>query len=387
VCHMVSIMLRISPGMISEERKRALRRAGAIAFGLAMAVRLMLIAAATAKAGINLREYFLLHDGWEYMRLCLGFSGHGFSHIGAETLRLYPGYPMIMILCGGFQFPGMAGIGISVLSAAACCLLICQLEERECLPFFMALVHPSWLVFSATVMSEGLSVALTLGALALLMRRQRVVAALLAGVSAVVRPVGVFLVAITAYCHWRENRGRGLWKVVLAGLLPPAAHLIIYRLVFGDMMQSVRAYAAKDFAWPFVSILRNMSAPEMEGILKFYIFFSVIFGMAGTIGLYRRYRREGERFMPLLLWNGAVLLFYLFLPSSWTFRCLDRFYLSLYPTSLIGLLPWFPKRRGLAASAIVFLAVISFFMALRWLVNLSALYPFAERALPAALLR
>jgi hypothetical protein len=372
--------------MISEKNKMA-RRLSAPIFILAVAIRLLLIIAAMAKAGISFKEYCLLHDGWEYMRLCLAFSGGGLSRIGGETLRLYPGYPILMMLMGGFRFPEIAGIAISVISAGASCLLIRELDERKSLPFFMALVHPTWLIFSATVMSEGLSVALTLWALALLMRKKWRWAALAAGASAVVRPVGIFLVAIVAYCHYRENRGRGLWKILLAGLCLPGAYMISYWLMFGEMMQSVRSYSDKDFAYPVVSIARNMLSPETASVLKFFVILSVAFGLAGTAGLYERFRRGEGHLLPLFLWNATVFLFYLFLPSSWTFRCLDRFYLSLYPTSLVGLAPWFPRNKGVMNAALILFSVISFFIALRWLVNLSAVYPFEERAIPAFLNR
>jgi len=369
------------------EKTKSAWRLIALIFTLAVAVRLFLIIAAMAKAGISFKEYCLLHDGWEYMRLCLAFSGAGFSHIGGETLRLYPGYPILMMLMGGFRFPEVAGIGISVISAGASSLLIRGLDERKSLPFFMALVHPSWLVFSATLMSEGLSVALTLGALVLLMRKEWRWSALTAGASFVVRPVGIFLVAIVVYCYYRENRGRGSGKIFIAGLCLPAVYMISYWLLFGELMQSIHSYSVKDFAYPVVSIARNMLSPNTAVILKLFVILSIAFGLVGTAGLYERFRRGERLFLPLFLWNAAVFLFYLLLPSSWTFRCIDRFYLSLYPTSLVGLAPWFPRNKGVMNAALILLSVISFFIALRWLVHLSAVYPFADRALPAFLSR
>jgi hypothetical protein len=57
----------------------------------------------------------------------------------------------------------------------------------------------------------------------------------------------------------------------------------------------------------------------------------------------------------------------------------------IWPTTLIGLAPLLPRHRATHALLLVMLSALSAGIAIRWLVNLSKVFPFDERALPSAL--
>ncbi|MCE5228379.1 hypothetical protein LLG95_02120 [bacterium] len=346
----------------------------------ALAVRAGLIAAACWWAGLSPGKYALLHDGWEYLRLARAIAHGGLAGLDPATLRLFPGYPASIAALGMGQAYVWPALAISVLCGVACAPLAARLGRDGRIAWWMAVATPSWLVYSSTVMSDSMALLLAIAVLLLLQRRRWVWAGLAAGLAFCVRPVGALLFVPIAIEALAEGGTKTLARALAAGLPWPILYLVGSRWMLGDAVRSVREYTAQDFAWPLQSMFSAGRNPHMGRFFIGYNFCVLAVTWLGAIGLWRRLRAGDASMRPFLTWHLAAALFYLFLPSSWAFQALDRFYLAVWPTTLIGIAPWLPRRGMLHAILIFGIGIISFMVAARWLVNLAAVFPFAERS-------
>ncbi len=350
-----------------------------------VAMRVALIAAACVGARMSLSQHALLHDGWEYMRMSVAFASGEFDALTPETLRLFPGYPALMTsLCWG-RHPEIAGLAVAVVCAALCGPLTARLGGDHRLAWWMVAFTPAWLLYTSTVMSEALSVMLTLLALIAIVDKRWVLAGAMVGFASVVRPVGALLFVPLVVEAWTHRRGRGVATVLATGLPLPLLHLLVSRLLWGDALRAIAAYAEKDFAWPLQSLVTDTLDPAFSLPVKILAWGTIALATAGGVGLWRQWRGDHAGARGLLIWHLVVGLFYLLLPSTWAFRCLDRFHLAIWPTTLIGLAPLLPRCPRRHAALLIALGFVAWVIALRWLVNLAAVFPFAERALPAVL--
>jgi hypothetical protein len=350
----------------------------------AVAVRVLLIASVCLRADISLAQWALLHDGWEYMRLSQAIWAWDFGGLDPEHLRFFPLYPLVMAPLSHLLPVEVTGLTLAFVCAVICAILTAQLGDDRRLAWWLVAFTPSWLLFTSTVMSEALSVALTLGCLLAITRQRWAWAGLLAGLSILTRPVGIFLflpLLVVALRSPESGRRKALTGLA-TGLPLPLIYLLVNRLAMGEALRSVSGYIQQDAAWPLQSLIRDTLDPAFSPVLKILLWGTLALSLAGALGLWRRWRR-GERFTtPLLLWHLTALLFYLLIPSTWAFRCLDRFLIAVWPTTLIGLAPWLPRSRWLHLAIGLLLSLAALSVAHRWTVNLSAVFPFAERALP-----
>lgn len=353
-------------------------RLWASTIGAGVLVRIGLIAAACLLAGISLSQFALLHDGWEYLRLSRAIAHGGFAQLDPATPRLYLGYPSSIALLGMGRAYVVPGLLISVLCGAASAPLAARLGRDSRIAWWMIVLTPSWLIYSSTVMSDSLALLLTISTLLSIMRRSWAWAGLAAGIAFCVRPVGALLFVPLAIEAWADGGLGAVARAFAAGVPWPVAYTISSRFLLGSAVRSIHQYTFQDFAMPLSSLLDAARNPAMSKFSIAYEFAVLAVTWIGAFGLWRRLR-SGERGMrPLFTWHISAALFYLFLPSSWAFQALDRFYLAVWPTTIIGIAPWLPRRRHLILTIIIGSA--SFSLALRSLVNLAKIFPFAERA-------
>jgi hypothetical protein len=351
---------------------------------VAVAVRVLLIASACLRADLSLGQWALLHDGWEYMRLSQAIWAWDFGSLSPEHFRFFPLYPLIMAPVSQMLPIEVAGLSLAILCAVICAVMTAHLGDDRRLAWWLVAFTPSWLLFTSTVMSESLSVTLTLGCLLLITRQRWGWAGLLAGLSTLARPVGalLFLPLLIAALQTPESRRRNALMGLATGLPLPLIYLIVNHLTMGEALRSVSGYIRQDAAWPLQGLIRDTLDPTFSPLLKTLLWGTLVLSLGGALGLWSRWRR-GERFTsPLLIWHVIALVFYLLIPSTWAFRCLDRFLLAIWPTTLIGLAPWLPRHRGVHLALGLLLSLAALLIAHRWSINLSAVFPFAERALP-----
>ncbi|MCX7048113.1 MAG: hypothetical protein NTX50_21840 [Candidatus Sumerlaeota bacterium] len=334
---------------------------------LAVGVRIAVIGGSLMWARQDASHYAALHDGAEYQAIACGlFSPAALRDLQRETQRLSPGYPAAIRIASALLPASIAALAISVLAAAAAVLLFYLLTRDVWLAAYFAVFTPSWLLFSSVAMSEGLFLALALTGFYLWRKNRPLAAALTLGILTLVRPAGVFVFAAIwlAQMSGPNRSAKRLAGMAAIYALAPLIWLAASALIWQTPFRQLDAYWQKDFAPPFLAIVRELFSFEGERPKQVLTAFTILTNAAAIILLLRQYRdnktagRAREETLAWLLWIGWIALFILTLPSSWAYRCLDRFFVACLPAMMIGLAPFFPRRWwAVAAMAAVGVAI------------------------------
>ncbi len=270
--------------------------------------------------------------------------------------RLGPGYPVLVRLASAVVSPPVAALTVAILGAAVATALLYLLGVPPVGAVLFAVLTPSWVVFSATAMSEGPFVALALLAL-LLWRREDGGGALAAGVvfaaAAAVRPVGAVLFAALWAARLAQSilrrgtarRAGAMHAAAAAGAF--VAAVVLWSVACGPVhgpLQQIRVYVRKDFAPPLASLLTGFASPLADPLKTAQNL--VVLGLVGAAALLlaMRWRRGDNGSQEWLVWLSSQTAFTLLIPSAWVFECLARFLIPTLPAVAVALTPRLPRR-------------------------------------------
>jgi hypothetical protein len=249
-----------------------------------------------------------------------------------------------------------------------------------------AVLTPSWVVFSATAMSEGPFLALALCGLLAWRRGWSVRAGLAFGAATLVRPVGVVIFAALWFADlwladagspgagprvWRHGLIRHGVGSALAFAVPPALWAAWAAAVQGGP-SSLGTYASRDGAWPLTSLLAGLADPLADpGKALQNLFVLTLTAVAAWL-LWRRLQRRqaagaAHHDRQWFFWLVSQAAFYVLLPSHWVFQSLPRFLITALPAVAVAVdgAPWLGRggggTHGLRRAAILRALVLAFF--------------------------
>jgi hypothetical protein len=242
-------------------------------------------------------------------------------------------------------------VGSSLVSVALCYRLF-----GGWVAVFFSLLSFDWFQRSLLGGAEPLFIALLLGSFLALRRERWIVAAVLASLSTVVRPFGIFALAglgihLLYRKRFRDCAVATAIALVIGGLyMWPLAHYL------GNPLANVAAYKANDwhgglpFGFPLVGIFRNtfpINAPLTNLALSFgwIVFVLVGFAVAIRSGDFREYaRRHTAEACFVLIYYVAL---YTYSAPDWARSNFPRFALPLLPWILFFLRRHLPANRKL----------------------------------------
>jgi hypothetical protein len=168
-------------------------------------------------------------------------------------------------------------------------------------------------------------------------------------------------------------RRERLWICVarsVAFSLPPVVSGWVAHLAWGNPLAAVFSYAAKDSAAPLQSLIRGFGAFGDDPLKALQVLFALGLAAAGMFGLLWRWQDArgfsgGAERLEESAWLMSTVVFYLLLPSQWTFECLARYLISAVPAILLGLEPWLPRRWNAVAAV----GIASFGLCVHWTVR------------------
>ena len=300
-------------------------------------------------------------DSAAYMAIASAIRRWNFQGV---VVKQFWGYPYLM--AGISMLTGASNRAALLLVSLISCFLGIAFAHRlwgGWVAGFFAVLNFDWMQRSCLGGSEPLFVALLFAAFLVARRERWALAALLAALSTVVRPLGFFaLVAIGLVLLWRRQF-RKLAVAILIGLVVGALYVLPLALLFGDPLATVHSYdqlggaRPRIFGIPFYAIIKGTMldpAPLTNLILTFgwigFVFAGSVVMLASRY--FRRYARSHA--VEIIFAASYLLSIYSYNFPHWARGNFARFAIPVIPFVLLALDRWLPKdRRLLWALAVV----------------------------------
>jgi hypothetical protein len=218
---------------------------------------------------------------------------------------------------------------------------------------FFAVLNFDWMQRSFLGGAEPLGTALIFGAFLAFRRDRYLLAALLASLSTVVRPLGIFgLVGIGAVLLYRREYKKCA-LAVLIGMIVGTLYMLPFWIYFHDPLYQVHRYKTSDWqsgsavGIPFAAIGHSFAhnqEPWTNVLLTLGWVILVVLGVATMAKKdFRQYAREhGAEAGFALLYIGFLLTYN---SSQWARAEFIRFAIPVLPFVLVSLAKWRPDDR------------------------------------------
>ena len=121
-----------------------------------IAVRLLAVTIAMATTDLRPDDLARLRDGPAYLAYASAIT-EGFAGLAEYDRRVFPGYPLLLALLGAVRWPLIA-VFLNWLAAGAAAALAYRLCDDVRVGWAMAVLTPSYVLYSTTVMSEAVVV-------------------------------------------------------------------------------------------------------------------------------------------------------------------------------------------------------------------------------------
>ncbi len=326
---------------------------------VAFALRLALFAVALPVYDMNAQEFSHLRDGRSYLRVALAMTGDE-SEITLFDRRVFPGYPALIALthCVGANV-SLSALLLSWVAAAGAAALSAAVFRDRRVGWGMAVLTPSYFMYSTLVMTEPTLMAFMMGGLMAAGAGQVLIGGLLLGYAGLIRPVACFAVMGYMLLALMQRRPRQAFLFGGVALAVVAVGVLGMHVWRGDALEGLKQYAVDDrayggesLAWPFKSLIMTpiAQATSLWKIAYIWAHVGVTLVGCGVAGiLWRRRHTQASshgdlhRLAGPWLWGNTC--FVLCLGAQWGFHEFHRFMVPALPPLLWVLRRWLPSSR------------------------------------------
>ena len=218
---------------------------------------------------------------------------------------------------------------------------------------FFAVLNFDWMQRSFLGGAEPLAVALIFGSFLAFRRDRYLLAALLAALSTVVRPLGIFcLVGIGVVLLYRREFKK-LSMAMLTGALVGILYVLPFWIYFHDPLYQVHRYKTSDWhsgsaiGLPFAAIGNGFAHDHVPWTNLLLTLGWIAFVLAGVALMAQKDFRQYARQHAPEAWFASLYIAFLFTynSSEWARADFVRFAIPVVPFVLISLCQWIPKSR------------------------------------------
>jgi|GEM_PF-5971793 len=336
----------------------------------ALVLRVIGILLTLQVSGASFAEYLDIHDGRDYIAFARALDSGSLKDARQWVVVRFPGFPFAVYVFGLIlgKAWGMAALVLNIGGALLAIFFFDRIFRNRKATLYFSIFTPSWFLFSSINATEGFFLFLNLLGLYLIWNKNKhALGYLVLGLSALVRPFGVFVIA--ALIIWglvRKKKSEYFIYALISGL-PMLCWLCFCRIYYGSFFHNVSQYSDiwehRMLGLPFKALLVN--SIRNPRILKLCLVWgTVIFSIMATVfsGRYLLKNPVSEKWGVVFLWQFFSCMFYFSLSSSNPFISLDRYILTALPAQLISVSGIFPKRRFFFFVA----AVLTLFIFLYW---------------------
>jgi len=244
-------------------------------------------------------------------------------------------------------------LAISVIASFIAVALAWRLWDGWIAGFF-AILNFDWLQRSYLGGSEPLFVALLFGSFLAVRKQHWLLAAVLASLATIVRPLGIFALLGIGIALLMRRDWRTLMAAILIGALIGGLYVIPMARHFGDPLANVNSYHSNAwqggwlFGFPFYAIVKG-TLTEPAPITNLVLSFGWIFLILAAIVImvrsteFRSYVR-GHLVESIFLFPYLWTL-YTYNYPHWARGNFARFAIPILPFALLALYRWIPKDR------------------------------------------
>jgi hypothetical protein len=217
---------------------------------------------------------------------------------------------------------------------------------------FFAVLNFDWMQRSFLGGSEPLAVALIFGAFLAARNKRYLVAALLAALSTVVRPLGILCLVGIGIELLYQRQYKKLALSVLIGVIVGGLSVAPLALHFGDPFATVHSYREAGtslFGYPFYAIIKGTilyPAPFTNLLLSFGWILLVIAGLVLMIKSPDFRRCAKEHRVEVLFAIPYLLLIFCYNYPVFARSNFPRFVIPALPIVFVALSRWLPRNRG-----------------------------------------
>jgi hypothetical protein len=325
------------------------------------------------KAGSAVFEW---GDNIDYLTVADAIRHWDFHHM---YIQHFMGYPYaIAAVSLLFHIPAVVALWlIAVLSSLASTWLAARLFGTVAAAYF-ALTNFAWLQVSFLGGAEPLSVALGLGALLAFRKNRFFLAALLASLSVIVRPLMIFVLAGIGIVLLYRRQFRSFFIALGTGLAFAAAYMLPLARSYGDPLLTVHSYTMRDyggggikgphghlFGWPFHGIVAGTLAYPAPWTNLLLSFFWIGLVLAGVAMMFSRRFREYAKTHPneAIFCSLYLLAIFSYDYLLWARSNFIRFTIPVLPFVFFALLPLLPKDRRIFWALSILTPVLAAFSA------------------------
>lgn len=217
---------------------------------------------------------------------------------------------------------------------------------------YFAITSIDWIHTSVLGSSDPVAAALTFAGFLAARRDRWVLATLVAGLAATVRPQGAFAVLAIGLVLLARKQFGAFARCVAVGLAVVALYVVPVWIAFGDPLANYRMYQSMDFpgsllTFPFRAIIDAFLAPYPWSH-KVITAFWILLVLAGLAAMARspRFRAHANRYPLEPVYVALTVAFYFTYNSPFGFQAFHRYTLSILPLMYFALMPWLPRHRG-----------------------------------------
>jgi hypothetical protein len=299
------------------------------------------------------RNYFAVvdnfGDNYSYMAIASAIRSWDFQDI---TVKHFWGLPYAVAALS--LLIGTSVRAALLLISLGACLASVTLAHRlwgGWIAGFFAVLNFAWLQHSFLGGSEPLFLSLLFGTFIAVRNNYWLMGTLLASVSTVVRPMGLFaLFAIGVVLLWRREF-RTFVLASLVGLTVGGLYIVPLAIYFGNPLANMGSYQTDwdngiPIGWPFYAIVKGTIVYPVPWTNLLFTYGWIILVLLAAVAMIvtRRFHQFARTFPVESLFAATYLAFlYTYNSSYMTRGNFPRFALPIIPLALVALDRWIPK--------------------------------------------
>lgn len=327
-----------------------MRRTLLIVFAAAVGTRMLAALLAVAVSDVQVTDFARLRDGASYLAYASAIreGRTGFKELPHYDRRVFPGYPLLLAASGADRFP-LLGIFFNWLAAAGAAVLAYRFYDDERIGWAMAVLTPSYVLYSTTIMSEATVLLGGMAGIYLLGRNRAVAAGASLAYAAIARPLAAsFGLAALTVRSWRSRSF--LAAAALSIGLVAATGLWLWWWS-GSFFSGVDVYATDSraygddqmFTWPFRSLVMVPLKTAVAAWKIVYIWAHVLV----VVGGFALLLRERPRPQVSLVWLASNTAIVVCIGGIWGFHEFHRFIIPALPPLFYAWRAFLPRHRAL----------------------------------------